>query len=178
MEHWRILAVSSVLAWTLAACRDEVEASDGGARGASFAPNLERRLAEGGVRVVDGPTTVWHDDGWKLAEGELRSGAKHGEWRSFDRNGTLRWRGTYRAGELDGEERGWYADGRLEFEGRRKLGLREGAWRSWYENGQVEWLAEYREGLRDGECRHWSADGQPDASASGRYRRGKKVAGL
>jgi len=47
----------------------------------------EGNLSEAGL--PHGDWTYWHENGMKMAEGNLREGKPHGAWKTYDEGGTL-----------------------------------------------------------------------------------------
>lgn len=124
---------------------------------ASCRPEVRRTHFDGGQ--------VWTEIGW-------RGGRRHGAYREWYAEGTLREEGRYRAGVPDGTWRryhpgdqpsleeawedgwrhgpsaGWYEDGTRRFEGRWERGDRVGTWTWWRPDGSQDALEEWEAGTR------------------------------
>jgi len=136
------------------------------------------RSAEG--RYVNGERhglwTSWHADGSKESEGLYSYGEREGSWIDFHPGGTKQQVATYVNGELEGRIVRWHVIGAKESEGFCIGGDLDGPWRGWYPNGTTSSHGDYKYGQRVGRWSFLDPDGEPDASRSGRYENGEKVA--
>lgn len=99
---------------------DPYETSKGGLRFAADRP-LPKQVVRRLVRlrldeladVADGRRIECYDNGVVKAEGQMRAGQPHGDWRWFRKDGSLMRTGSYRDGEQTGLWQTWRADGTL-----------------------------------------------------------------
>lgn len=128
----------------------------------------------------ENPHTVYRSvEGRKVAEGIIKQGRPHGEWRYYYKFGGLRALGSFVGGTHDGRWVFYFANGQVErreeyhigvlhghymrgyrngqesVEGRMEQGLRVGPWRHWFENGQLEAAGDYVEDQRHGRWRFY-----------------------
>jgi uncharacterized protein YdhG (YjbR/CyaY superfamily) len=99
---------------------DPYETSKGGLRFAADRP-LPKQIVRRLVRlrldeladVADGKRVECYDNGVIKAEGQMRAGQLHGNWRWFRKDGSLMRTGSFRDGEQTGLWQTWRADGTL-----------------------------------------------------------------
>ena len=127
---------------------------------------------------LDGPVTLWHENGIKAAEGEYRDEQRQGLWRFWHPNGMLRWEGAFDHGTQVGLQRAWYANGQMQYESVWQGGELDGKFSSWHENGKLALQCAFLHGAQSGEVRRWNEDGEFDRFVSGVYRGGDRVAAL
>lgn len=91
-------------------------------------------------------------DGKLSGEGEYAAdGQRHGPWIFYFRNGQVKAKGSYRAGELDGEWI-WFREGGGPLqEGAFVDGVQHGPWRRWHDTGKVLDEGTYAMGKKTGE---------------------------
>lgn len=120
------------------------------------------RLAEGLLKnnKRHGAWKFWFRDGTLKADGGFLNGIPDGRWVVYHRNGQIRRRVEYRLGVTHGLSLRGFANGLDEEKGRLEYGLREGPWRSFYPNGRKKEVGSYRNGLREGEWRLWGDRGR------------------
>ncbi|MCK6446077.1 MAG: toxin-antitoxin system YwqK family antitoxin [Planctomycetes bacterium] len=153
-------------------------ASDFERRWSYLAPNsLPDKSAPAWNGEIDGPVTLWHDNGTKRGEGRYENSRRVGAWVFWHENGRLRWQGTYVDGELDGRELAWFENGQMQLECYWKDGRREGVFAQWHENGQLAAQGEYRNGKREGRFHYYNADGTADPTLTGHYAADVRVGG-
>ena len=96
---------------------------------------------------------LYNSDGTKLGEGIITNeGKKEGEWKYFNRDGTLRSSGNYANNLEKGAWKYFYFNGKTEQTGVYKNGKVDGLWKWYYDNGDVRREEEYYEGKEEGVC--------------------------
>jgi len=137
-----------------------------------------------------------------ISEGPLVNGKREGDWISISPEGTIWSRCTYKNGLLDGHSILWDSEGRLQTDTQYKggkpdglaigwhsngnkafeinwvAGVENGPWKQWYDTGQPKDEGTMKAGQPDGKYVFYRADGSIDASRSGVYSNGKKIAEL
>ncbi|MEM8709784.1 MAG: toxin-antitoxin system YwqK family antitoxin [Planctomycetota bacterium] len=131
-------------------------------------------------------------------EGSYQDGVRHGAWRAWRSDGSLRWVGNYDGGLRDGLWESYGLLGRLERELQYEAGSRHGDWRAYgesgalieegsydqdhasgrwtvyYSSGQIKERGRYVHGLREGVWEFYDDLGVPTLQA-GEYRAGVKI---
>jgi antitoxin component YwqK of YwqJK toxin-antitoxin module len=78
-------------------------------------------------------------------------GEKHGPWKDYFPDGSLKAEGSYDHGKQVGEWKFYYPSGKIEQRGKfSKSGKPDGTWRWYFDNGQLLREENYRAGLKDG----------------------------
>jgi antitoxin component YwqK of YwqJK toxin-antitoxin module len=101
--------------------------------------------------------------GGRLAgEGIVKEdGERHGAWKEFYHDGSLKATGNYDHGKQTGEWKYFYPNGKTEQIGRfGKSGKTEGTWRWFFDNGQLFREENYRSGLKDGLSTTYNEEGE------------------
>jgi antitoxin component YwqK of YwqJK toxin-antitoxin module len=93
-----------------------------------------------------------YKNGIIIGEGIVKDdGNRHGPWKDFYPDGTLRAEGNYDNGKQVGEWKYYHPDGKIEQIGKfSKNGRYEGTWKWYFDNGQLAKEESYRNGVRDG----------------------------
>lgn len=127
---------------------------------------------------LEGPVTMWHENGARAAQGEYRDELRQGLWKFWHENGTPRWEGAFDRGREIGLQREWFENGQLKYECTWVDGELDGKFSAWHDNGRPALQCEFRRGSENGEVRRWNEDGEIDQLVSGVYRDGERVGGL
>jgi len=162
-----------------ASCSRGVDAAPSNAEGANawrqLIPNSAPfTVAPSRDGKLDGPVTLWHENGMKSAQGEYRDEERQGLWQFWYPNGTLRWEGAFDEGVQIGLQRAWYDNGRLQSEGTWIDGELDGDFSAWHDNGRLALRCHFDHGRERGELRRWNEDGELDLGVSGVYRNGHR----
>ena len=133
-----------------------------------------QKLAEGNYKEwkEDGLWTYWHENGQKKEEGNWKDGRMDGPWTAWHENGQKLAEGNYKDGKEDGLWTYWHENGQKKEEGNYKNGRMDGPWTAWYENGQKEGELNYKDGKADGPAAIWHENGQK--RTVGNYKDGMK----
>lgn len=96
--------------------------------------------------------SVQYKNGQVTGEGLVQEdGERHGPWKDFYSDGSLKAEGNYDHGKQVGEWKFYYPGGKIEQRGKfSKSGKPEGTWKWYFENGQLQREENYRAGLKDG----------------------------
>jgi len=96
--------------------------------------------------------TLLYKNGFVIGEGIVKDdGNRHGTWKDFYDDGSLKAIGNYDNGKQTGEWKFYYQGGKIEQTGKfSKSGKLEGIWKWYYENGQLQREENYRAGVKDG----------------------------
>jgi antitoxin component YwqK of YwqJK toxin-antitoxin module len=102
-------------------------------------------------KVING--YLYNNDGTKLGEGIITNeGKKEGEWKYFNKDGTIRSSGNYANNLEKGTWKYFYFNGKTEQTGVYKNGKVDGLWKWYYDNGDLRREEEYFEGKEEGVC--------------------------
>jgi antitoxin component YwqK of YwqJK toxin-antitoxin module len=113
-------------------------------------------VPEGIMRQYDSAGVVeksfLYRNGLIVGEGIVKDdGNRHGPWKEFYPDGSLKAEGKYENGKPTGEWKFYYSNGKMEQTGRyNKAGKPDGLWKWYFEDGQLQREENYRAGLKDG----------------------------
>ena len=98
---------------------------------------------------------------------------KHGYYKEYDKDGTLRVDGTYFEDKekYNGKWVSYYEDGQIEWERNYKDGKYDGKWVKYYSDGQIKYEKNYKDGIEDGKWVGYYSDGQIEREEN--YKDGK-----
>ena len=82
------------------------------------------------------------------------------------RNGKLKYKRNFKAGQLDGLATGWYGNGEKKIEANFKDGQANGLLTEWYDNGQIHSETNFKDGQLDGLVTDWYKNGQKKIKAN------------
>jgi hypothetical protein len=119
-----------------------------------------------GDPVRHGPYRQWYPDGTVRAEGKLEDGERDGTWTEFFEDGTPKAITTFAAGVRDGKWRTFHPDGTPEGEGSYDGGKKSGLATFWWENGTKKAEGTWKDDVKVGESTNWSADGKLQSRGS------------
>ena len=153
----------------LVTCPSNTEHRGGGAAtsGDSYCITVED-----GQPIKHGPYREWRPDGTLKLEGEYDRGKKSDLWQVYREDGTLDNESTYDDGELHGPWTTYHPNGQKSGEGRYDRGKKTGSTTFWYDNGQMKAQSTYAADLREGRSVNWYRDGA--VAIAGRLRRGQE----
>jgi uncharacterized protein len=104
---------------------------------------------------------AFYKDGKRVAEGITKAdGVRHGDWKEFYANGTLKAEGKYENGVRVGDWKFYHDNGRLEQTGRYSTkGEYAGEWLWYYPSGNLRREESFLNGLSDGLMTEYDDDG-------------------
>lgn len=84
-------------------------------------------------------------------QGSCGDGAKYnGKWTAWYATGDVQWTTKFADGKIDGEFKSKFKNGKMRAKGKYAAGERVGDWSTWYDNGQVRWQVTYKGGKQEG----------------------------
>ncbi len=107
-----------------------------------------------------------------------KDGLLDGHVINWDEDARLQTDSVYKAGKLDGLTIAWHTNGQKALETTWRSGVEEGPWKEWNASGQLLGEGNNRAGRLDGKIIRYRDDGSIDASRSGVYSMGNKIADL
>lgn len=120
-----------------------------------------------------GKTYYWYDGGIMQAEGVLKKGKEHGEWKYYYRNEQLQSIQHYENGVETGVWEWYYPNGQLEKKGNYANGEASGEWVFYYENGKLKSKGSYSTNEMEGRWEEFYESG--GILSEGKYEAGKPV---
>ena len=145
-----------------------------------------KEIASGKREKKELNVVMFHPDGTKRREGRVYDNAPEGEWKDYDRNGTLTTLMQYKAGILNGEMTGYHENGKIKYkvnytsgemdgyyqgfndlgnliiEGFYVAGQEQGPWINYYNNGVIKSRKYYLNGQEYGWQKYYSVVGKLD----------------
>jgi antitoxin component YwqK of YwqJK toxin-antitoxin module len=95
----------------------------------------------------------------KIIEYDVLNGMKHGEFRTYFKNGNIEMIGHIKENMNQGVWKYYYKSGQLESEGNFLDDVAEGEWKWFYENGNIKERGVFVKGNREGVWKTFSVDG-------------------
>ena len=108
----------------------------------------------------NGPYESWNSNGQMWMRYTYKNGKPDGLYESWQSNGLMDTRYTYKNGELDGLWESWYENGKMSVRCTYKNGEFDGLYESRYSNGQMRVRCTYKNGKLDGPSESWYLNGQ------------------
>jgi uncharacterized protein len=87
--------------------------------------------------LTDGSFTEYFPTGYTKANGFLKEGKYHGEWRIWNYYNQLNYQFSFNEGILDGVGQKWYDNGNLAYEGEFINGKRNGSFTTYFDDGTL-----------------------------------------
>ena len=78
----------------------------------------------------------YNEDGTLFKEGPLENQRRHGDWKSYYRDGTLWSDNNYNHGAIDGKTITYFPNGKKRYEGYFTNASKTGIWKFWNEEGE------------------------------------------
>lgn len=91
---------------------------------------------------------------------EWRQKKKHGVWRGYYEDGTLKDESSYELGKKHGMWKTFYPSGKPKSEGAYQHDVEHGRWLAWHENGQKSFEGVFENGKRQGKFYTWNEQGR------------------
>lgn len=115
----------------------------------------------GGAPRKHGPYRSWFPDGTLRLEGTYHRDTRTGTWRAFHPNGQLAGAFTYQDGVPEGTARMLYPDGSLKALGNHVAGRQHGVWSRYHRGSALETEEKFAHGVLNGPFRSFYPDGAP-----------------
>lgn len=100
------------------------------------------------------------DSQWCEKKNEEGKAEKHGEFRSWHKNGNLKFTANYNEGLYEGKVVSWHQNGNPRNEAIYRNGIKNGTETEWYKDGSRKEQTTFREGKKSGPYQGWGKDGQ------------------
>ena len=91
---------------------------------------------------------------------EWRQRKRHGTWRRFWEDGTVKDESSYALGRKQGPWKTFYPNGKPQSDGAYQDDREHGVWVSWHENGQKSFEGTFVHGKRHGKFYSWNEQGR------------------
>lgn len=122
--------------------------------------------------LFTGEVITYDTNGGILERTHYVSGHRHGQSRSWFKNGVLGYEAEYVGGRKNGLIRSWWENGNLRTQEYRQNGRREGEGLSWYPSGALFKKTNHEEGRVAGIQQIWRENGK--ISSNFEYRNGRR----
>ncbi len=124
--------------------------------------------------VRHGLWKAWRHDGTLRSTGQYVNGLRDGVWESYSGTGALLSELTYEAGSRSGDWVAYSESGAILEEGQYSENVASGRWTTYYSGGQIKERGLFVNGLREGAWEFYDDLGLPTLQA-GEYRAGIKI---
>lgn len=105
-----------------------------------------------------GEWTYWFENGQKKTAGEFIADKKEGEWQYWSETGFVDTKEFFIKGVITSAA-GFYENGQTRYSGEYTNGKKQGEWTSWNANGRIIFQGSYSYGLKQGEWIRYFSDG-------------------
>jgi antitoxin component YwqK of YwqJK toxin-antitoxin module len=119
-----------------------------------------------------GKIVSYNENGELKMKETYKDGKKDGVWEWYYENGELSRLETHKDGKKDGVWEWYYENGLLEYKETYKDGKKDGVWEWYYENGQLSRLETHKDGKKDGVWDEYYENGQ--LAHKGNYKDGRE----